>query len=130
MKRMPDDVRALFEGANYAHVATLMPDGAPHSVPLWVGVEDDRIAFLTAPASRKARNLERDPRVSISITDVDQPTTMAQIRGRVTRRLDGEPAWEVIDRISHKYIGQPYPLRTDRVVLLVEAERAWAQAYA
>ncbi|WP_344834261.1 pyridoxamine 5'-phosphate oxidase family protein [Nonomuraea dietziae] len=41
------DVRALFEGPNYAHVATVGPDGSPHSVPLWVGVEGDRIAFLT-----------------------------------------------------------------------------------
>jgi Pyridoxamine 5'-phosphate oxidase len=45
---LPDDVRALFDGANYAHVATLMPDGSPHTVPVWTGVEDDRIAFLTA----------------------------------------------------------------------------------
>lgn len=67
---LPNDVRALFEGANYAHVATLMPDGSPHSVPIWVGIEDNRIAFLTSPESRKARNLEHDPRLSISITEI------------------------------------------------------------
>ena len=77
MSRISDDVRALFEGANYAHVATLMPDGAPHSVPVWVGVEGDRIAFLTSPGSRKARNIERDPRVSISVTDAGNPFAMA-----------------------------------------------------
>jgi PPOX class probable F420-dependent enzyme len=127
---LPDDVRALFERPNYAHVATLMPDGSPHSVPLWVGVEDDQIAFLTEPNSRKARNLERDPRLSLSISDSEQPTTMAQVRGRVGQRLVGDAAWEVIDRISHKYIGQPYPREEDRVVFLVEAEHAWAQRYA
>lgn len=126
---LPDDVLALVDGANVAHVATVMPDGAPHSVPVWVGLEEEWIAFLTSPSSRKARNLERDPRVSISITDADQPTTMAQIRGRVGRRLDGDAAWEVIDRISHKYLGQPYPLREDRVVFLVEPERAWGHAF-
>ena len=129
MSPLPDEVRALFEGANYAHVATLMPDGAPHSVPLWVGVEGERIAFLTAPRSRKARNLDRDPRVSISINAADEPTTMAQVRGRVAARLEGDEAWEVIDRISHKYIRQPYPDRSDRVVYLIEPERAWAQAF-
>jgi PPOX class probable F420-dependent enzyme len=129
MTPLPDDVRALFDGPNYAHVATLMPDGAPHSVPVWVGVEAGRIAFLTDPASRKARNLERDARVAISVTAHDHPFTMAGVRGRVTGRLEGDAAWEVIDRISHKYTGGPYPLRTDRVVLLVEPERAWAQAY-
>lgn len=126
---LPDDVRALFMDANYAHVATLMPDGSPHSVPIWVGIEDDRIAFLTSPASRKARNLEHDPRVSISITDADEPNSMAQVRGRFSERLEGDRAWEVIDRISHKYIGQFYPLRTDRVVFLVEAEHAFAHQF-
>jgi PPOX class probable F420-dependent enzyme len=130
MTPLPDDVRVLFDGANLAHVATLMPDGSPHSVPLWVGVEGSQIAFLTGPGARKARNLERDPRVSTSVTASDQPTTMAQVRGSVRERLEGDAAWEVIDRISHKYVGQRYPREEDRVVFLLEPERAWAQAYA
>ena len=128
MTPLPDDVRALFAGPNYAHVATLMPEGGPHSVPVWVGIEAGRIAFLTSPRSRKARNLEHDARLAISVTAHDQPFTMAGVRGRVAERLEGDAAWEVIDRISHKYIGGPYPLRTDRVVYLVEPEHAWAQA--
>jgi PPOX class probable F420-dependent enzyme len=126
---LTDDVRALLNADPVAHVATLMPDGSPHSVPVWVGVEDDCVAFLTGPGSRKARNLERDPRVSISLTPAGTPTTMAQIRG-VARRVEGDAAWEIIDRLSQKYIGAPYPLREDRVVFLVEPERAWAQAFA
>lgn len=126
---LPDDVRALFMGANYAHVATLMPDGSPHNVPVWVGVESNRIAFLTSPTSRKARNLMQDPRVSISITDVNQPNSMAQVRGHITEQLEDDQAWEVIDRISHKYTGQPYPLRTDRVVFFVEPEHTFAKQF-
>lgn len=129
MTELSDAVRALFDGPNYAHVATVLPGGGPHSVPVWVALEGDRIAFLTSPGSRKARNLEHDPRVAISVTDHDQPYAMAQVRGRVAERLEGDPAWVVIDRISHKYTGQPYPLRTDRVVFLVEPERAQAQSY-
>ncbi len=129
MTGLPRSVRALFEGPNYAHVATVLPDGGPHSVPVWVGLEGNRIAFLTGPDSRKARNIDRDPRVAISITDHNQPYTMAQVRGRVTARLEGEAAFVVIDRISHKYTGRPYPLRTGRVVLLVEPERVSAQTY-
>ena len=52
MTRLPDGVRALFDGPNYAHVATVLPDGGPHSVPVWVGLEGNRIAFLTGPDSR------------------------------------------------------------------------------
>jgi PPOX class probable F420-dependent enzyme len=126
---LPEDVRALFDGANQAHVATLLPDGSPHSVPVWVGIEGDRIAFLTSPGSRKARNLERDPRVCVSIAAHDQPFTMAGVRGRVSERLEGNAAWEVIDRISRKYTGQPYPVRADRMVFLIEPEHAWAHAF-
>ena len=54
---------------------------------------------------------------------------MAQVRGRIAKRLEGDAAWRIIDRLSHKYIGEPYPLRTDRVVFMVESERAWAQAF-
>ena len=122
-------VRNLLDGANYAHVATVLPDGGPHSVPVWIGLEGDRIVFLTGPGSRKARNLQHDPRVAISITDREQPFTMALIRGRVAERVEGDAAWAIIDRISHKYTGQPYPLRTDRVVFLIEPEHESVQAY-
>jgi PPOX class probable F420-dependent enzyme len=122
MSELPDDVRSLFAGANYAHLATLLPDGAPHSVPVWVDVEGDRIALLTSENSRKGRNLARDPRVAISVTDKDQPFAMAMVRGRVAERVEGDRAWEIIDRISQKYIGAPYGVRTDRVVYLIEPE--------
>lgn len=129
MADLPQDVRSLADGPNHAHVATVLPDGGPHSVPVWIGVEGDRIAFLTSPRSRKARNLERDPRVAISITDHQNPFSMAQVRGRVAERVDGDAAWRIIDRISRKYTGQPYPLREDRVVFLVEVEHAWAHNF-
>jgi PPOX class probable F420-dependent enzyme len=129
MTSMADDVRALFEGPNYAHLATLMPDGAPHSVPLWIGVERGLLAFLTEPGSLKARNVERDSRVAISVTAHDQPFTMATVRGRVGERVEGDAAWEIIDRLASKYIGAPYPERSDRIVYLVEPERSWAHAY-
>ena len=124
-----EPVRRLIDGANYAHLATLLPNGAPHSVPMWVGMENGRIAVMTSPNSRKARNLERDPRVALSITDHDRPFVMATVRGRVTERVDGDRGWAIIDRLSQKYLGQPYPLRTDRVVYLIEPEHARAAAY-
>ncbi|MCW2891189.1 MAG: hypothetical protein QOG28_1968 [Trebonia sp.] len=129
MSELPDDVRRLFNGANYAHLATLLPDGAPHSVPLWVDMEGDRIALLTSENSRKGRNLDRDPRVAISVTDAAQPFAMAMVRGRVAERVEGDRAWEIIDRISQKYTGGPYPLRTDRVVFLIEPEHVAATSF-
>lgn len=129
MTALPEPVRALFEQPNFAHIATVLPDGAPHSVPVWVGLEGDCIAVLTGPGSRKARNLERDPRVAISITDRDRPHTMAAVRGRVRERVEGDRAWTIIDRMSDKYLGRPYPERTGRVVFLIEPETAWAFSF-
>lgn len=107
MTEMTAEVRRLLDRPNYAHLATLMPDGAPHSVPVWIVIEGDHLAILTGPGSRKARNIERDPRVAISLIDVDQPHMSVLIRGQVVELVDGDRAWEIIDRISQKYIGSP-----------------------
>jgi PPOX class probable F420-dependent enzyme len=129
MTALSADVRRLVERPNYAHIATLMPDGAPHSVPVWIDLDGDNLAFLTGPGSRKARNLERDPRVAISIIDADRPNASALIRGQVVERIEGDRAWEIIDRISQKYIGQPYPLRTDRIIFLIKPDHAQAVTF-
>ena len=125
MAQLPDDVRALFEGANYAHIATVLPDGGPHSVPIWVGMEGDRIAFFTQERSRKARNLDADPRVAISIVDHEDPYRMATIRGRVVERRHGDDALAIIDRLSIRYTSKPFPYRHG-TAFLVEPERATA----
>jgi PPOX class probable F420-dependent enzyme len=127
---MINDVRRLLERPNYAHIATLLPDGAPHSVPVWIDVEGpDDVVILTSPGSQKARNVKRDPRVAISITDVDQPHASVLIRGQVTELIEGNRAWEIIDRIARKYTGQPYPLRTDRIVLRIKPDHAQAVTF-
>ncbi len=120
------DVRALLEEPNFAHLASLLPDGSPQSAPVWVGVEGDRILVATGEGSLKARNTRRDPRVSLSIVAMDNPYREAQLRGRVVeRRPDRDFA--VMDRISLKYTNAPFPMRANpdqRVVLVVELERA------
>jgi PPOX class probable F420-dependent enzyme len=123
---LTDEARRLFAGGNFVHLATVLPDGAPHSVPLWTIVEGDRIAFFTQPASRKARNLARDPRVALSVVDRANPYHRAWARGRVAETLEDEPALEVIDRISHAYIGTPFPMRSGKAYL-VEVERSDTQ---
>ena len=126
MATLPDDVRALFEGANYAHIATVLPDGGPHNVPVWVGMEGDRIAFFTQDRSRKARNIDRDPRVALSIVDHENPYLRATVRGRVVERVHGEAALEIMDRMAIRYTGEPFPYRQG-TAFLVEPERASLQ---
>ena len=116
---MEPEVRALIEGANYAHVASLLPDGSPHSAAVWVGLKDDRPTFFTQTMSLKAKNLERDPRVAISITDHENPYNTARIRGTVVEKLYGDEALAAMDVISHKYTGQDFPVRGPNGVLFV-----------
>ena len=117
------DVRRVLRGTSIAHLATVLPDGSPHTVPLWVDTRGDQVVFLTGPRSRKARNLRRDPRVALSVAPVDNPFNPVVIRGRVVEWLEGDAAWEIIDRISTKYTGAPYPRGEERVVAVIEPER-------
>ncbi|MBG0564604.1 PPOX class F420-dependent oxidoreductase [Actinoplanes aureus] len=117
------EVRRVLDGTSLAHLATVLPDGSPHTVPLWVGTRGDQIVFLTGPGSRKARNLRRDPRVALSFAPADNPFRPVVIRGRVVEWLDGDEGWEIVDQIAVKYTGAPYPREEERVVAVIEAER-------
>jgi len=115
---LPDTVTRLLDGRNFAHLATIMSDGSPHCAPVWVGREGDRIIICTDEDSVKGRNTRRDPRVAVSIVDMDDPYSEAQLRGRVTeRRRDSD--FKYIDAVSRKYVGKPWPYREETPVALV-----------
>ena len=121
MKLDPEISRVL-DAAPYAHLATLLPDGGPHSVTVWIASHGDRIAVITGPDSVKARNVRRDPRVAISLTPPDSPFPPIAVRGRVVEWIDGEAGWKVVDEISTKYTGAPYPRDAERIVLVIEVD--------
>jgi PPOX class probable F420-dependent enzyme len=124
---LSDEIRALLDRPNYAHLATVLPDGAPHATPVWVGREGDRVLLGIRDDSLKGRSTRRDPRVALSIVDVDDPYRMAELRGRVVERRP-DPDLRAKDAMSQKYIGRPFPWRyTSGVVLVVEVDRARCQ---
>jgi PPOX class probable F420-dependent enzyme len=125
---MPDtlspEAKQLIDRPNFAHLATLMSDGSPQSVPVWIGREGDHIIICTGEGSLKAKNTKRDPRVAISIVEFTNPYEELQIRGRVVERRP-EPDLKTLDKISHKYTGKPFPFRNpDQIVLVIEVEKA------
>jgi PPOX class probable F420-dependent enzyme len=77
------EVKQLIDRPNFAHFATLMPDGSPNATPVWIGREGDRIVICTSETSLKTKNTKRDPRVALSIVDFGNPYEEVQIRGRV-----------------------------------------------
>jgi PPOX class probable F420-dependent enzyme len=121
---LSENAKKLIDRPNFAHLATLMPDGSPQSVPVWIGREGERLVVCTGEGSLKARNTRRDPRVALSIVDFDNPYDEVQIRGRVIERRP-DPELKVLDPISHKYTGRPFPMRSPegRVALIIEVEK-------
>jgi PPOX class probable F420-dependent enzyme len=117
-----DDVRRVIDGTSIAHLATVGPDGAPHSTPVFTGTHGDQIVIFTGPTTRKARNLRQDARVALSITPNDNPFSPVVVRGRVIEWIDGDAGWEIIDRVQLKYTGQPYSRDVERVVAVIEPE--------
>lgn len=124
MTPLSDEVRALLDRPNFAHLATLMADGSPHVDPVWVGREGDQILVGTGERTLKARNSRRDERVALSVVDFENPYEETQIRGRVVEHRS-DVDFTVIDPISVKYIGAPYPVRDPdgRVLLVIEADK-------
>ena len=102
-----------------------MADGAPHSAPVWIGREGDLLLVCTEHGSIKGKNTLREPRVSLSIVDFDDPYTEAQIRGRVVERRPN-PELGYYDAMSVKYVGKPWPYREEKspTVLPIEVTKA------
>jgi PPOX class probable F420-dependent enzyme len=122
--QLPDEVKAMLDGPNFAHVATINEDGSPHNSMVWIAREGDLIVFNTAEGRLKTRNLRRDPRVAISIYAEDEPYRNAAIRGRVVKMVH-EGAAEHIDELAMQYFGAPFGGWTPgmvRVKVLVEVD--------
>jgi PPOX class probable F420-dependent enzyme len=123
---IPAEARHLLEGKSFAHVATLMEDGSPQVSPVWIDYEGGLVVFNTAEGRLKPRNLRRDPRVAVSITNPENPYENLLIRGRVTEIAE-EGADEHIDALAKRYLGvDEYPARQPgevRLIVRVRPER-------
>ena len=78
----------LLDGRNYAVLATVNPDGSPHTSAMWVGRDRDDLLFSTVEGRVKHRNMRRDPRVSVTILDSSDPENYVELRGRVSMTPD------------------------------------------
>ena len=123
--RLSAEAAALLDAANFAHLCTLMPDGAPKAEPVWVLRDEGNVLVTTDAKSLKVANVEADARVALSIVAFDDPYEQLLIRGRVAE-VRPDPELVVLDRFSEKYLGAPFPRRkwSERVVLVVELSLA------
>jgi PPOX class probable F420-dependent enzyme len=107
MVTLPDKVRMLFEGKNFAVLSTLEPDGRPHSTVVWAKADGNDIVFALPKSRRKTANLSRDPRAAVVIFDAANPYESAQVQGMAS--IEDDPDGTLIDDLSRKYTGGPYP---------------------
>jgi PPOX class probable F420-dependent enzyme len=129
MVRLTPRVARILNARHFATVSTVMADGSPQATVVWIETDGKFIYFNTAFPRLKARNLERDPRVAITLFDPKHPyKDVLAIRGRAELILEG--AREHIDKLSRVYTGKPFrgyrPGQT-RVIVKVTPERIHLQ---
>lgn len=128
---LSDEQKEMLRKPNFAHIATVEPDGSPQVTPVWVDLsdQDDLILVNTAEGRRKVQNIRRDPHVAIDVIDQDNPYNMVSIKGEVVE-VTPEGADEHIDSLAKKYLGKDkYPFRQPgekRLVLKIRPERVAA----
>ena len=124
---IPEKFLDLFQKKSFANLATIMPDGRPQVTPVWCDFDGKSILINTAKGRVKDRNMRRDPRVSMSIMDPENPYRYVEIRGRVAGFVEAGAADDQINRMAKKYLGKDvYPFRQPgevRVLYSIEPER-------
>jgi PPOX class probable F420-dependent enzyme len=93
---LPEDLIALLRQPSSCYLATTMPDGSPHLTQTWVDTDGEHIVINTVQGFQKARNVERDPRVAVSVSDPSNPSRYYAVRGRVVKAATeggSEPGW-------------------------------------
>jgi PPOX class probable F420-dependent enzyme len=120
------DVKALAQGKNFAAFTTLLPGGQPMTHVMWVDADDEHMLINSELGRQKVINVTKDPRVTVTVIDAASPYRYAEVRGIVVEQVTGPRARAHIDKLSEKYLGQPYDpnnIKTERVLLLIDAER-------
>ncbi|MEQ0565693.1 PPOX class F420-dependent oxidoreductase [Amycolatopsis sp. NEAU-NG30] len=119
-----ETTKALFDGNNFPVVATINADGSVQTSVIWAKRDGDTVVFSTLRGRLKERNLSRDPRVSLSVFDMNDPLSYVEIRGRA--EITEEGGRELIDELAKKYTGENFraePPEAVRVVVRVVPEK-------
>jgi PPOX class probable F420-dependent enzyme len=123
---IPDSHTDLLDKKGFAHLSSLGPHGEPQSHPVWFAAAGGQLLISTGTDRQKYRNIRRDPRVSASILDPDNPYRYLEVRGRVVE-IEPDPTKAFLDRLARKYLGQdtyPYEERrsVERVIVHIQPD--------
>ena len=132
MAQLTEKQADLFRGKNWGTVVTLRKDGSPHSTPVWIDTDGEHVIFNTAIGRAKERHIRRDPRVAVTVIPAeDQQSGYVSVTG--TAEIVEEGAYEHIDKLAQKYIGQDkYPYLQpgeQRVIVKVTPDKVDSMGY-
>jgi PPOX class probable F420-dependent enzyme len=116
----------LAQGANFGVITTVLPSGKLQNHYVWVGTDGERLVVNTEVHRQKFKNVERDPNVTLTIRDEQDPYRYTEVRGEVVETVRGQEARDNIDELSQKYNGEPYPpegIKSERVMLWIIPSR-------
>ena len=123
---LSQDLLGLLNRPSTCYVATTMPDGSPQLTQTWVDTDGERVLINSVQGFAKVRNIERDPRVAVAVSDPDNPRRYFEVRGRVVD-VTTDGGAEHIEKLSQKYLGAPYPWFGGRdqvrVIITIEPEK-------
>jgi PPOX class probable F420-dependent enzyme len=105
---LPDELIELLRRPSTCFVATTMPDGSPQMTQTWVDTDGEHVLINTVEGFQKVRNVGRDPRVALSVSDPGNPSRYFEVRGRVVDATT-EGAADHIETLAQRYLGGPYP---------------------
>ena len=123
---LEDSVKQLAQGKNFGTITTLMKDGSPMTHVMWVDADDEHVIVNTEVHRAKFKNIERDPRVAVTIFDAANPYLYREVRGVVSETVRGPEARAHINKLSQKYSGKDYDdgaITSERVILKITPTR-------
>jgi PPOX class probable F420-dependent enzyme len=125
-EQIPEKYVDLFNKKAFANLGTIMRDGSPQVTPVWVDYDGKFVRVNSALGRMKDKNMRRDPRVSLSIQDPENPYRYLEIRGKVAE-ITQNGADDHINSLSQKYLNKPvYPFRQPgevRVTYKIEPQK-------
>ena len=117
-----DEIKTLVQGKNFATISTLLPSGQIQTHVVWVDCDDEHIVINTEVELRKFKNVQADPRVTVTIWDKKNPYYFAEVRGHVVGVVTGPAARANINALAQKYLEADYPdewISSERVMLKI-----------
>lgn len=122
---LDNDLSSLATGKNFAALTTLSADGQPRTHVMWIGADDNHLVFNTETHRAKFKDVSRDPRVTVTVWNAENPYQYVEARGHVSETVTGPEARTHIDELSRAYTGGDYanPIQSERVLCKVDVDR-------